>query len=100
MNQTFGPYSKSTKAGGLLFLAGQVGVDTVTKQAPSTFAVQMRLAIKNLKNVLEEEGLSLVSVINIRVYLIDMKNYETMNKIFAEYFTGIAPSRECVAVKA
>ena len=100
MNQTFGPYSKASKAGNMLFVAGQVGVDTATKRAPVNFSEQMQLAVSNLKQVLSDENLGLNNVKNVRIYLTDMKHYEAMNEIFAEHFTGIAPSRECVAVKS
>ena len=99
MPQVFGPYSKATASNGLLFVAGQVGVDSSSSQASPVFSEQMHTAVANLVQVLEDSGLTLVAVKNVRVYLTDMNNFETMNKIFAEYFTGIAPSRECVAVK-
>lgn len=99
MSQTFGPYSKIAEAKGLLFTAGQVGVDFESKRAPIDFSAQMHLAIQNLKDALLSEHLGLDSVKNVRIYLTSMQNFEAMNKIFAEYFTDVVPSRECVAVK-
>lgn len=98
MSQTFGPYEPIRQAGDLYFVAGQVGVDPKTKQAPASFSEQMQLVIENMKSVLQTQNLSLKNVINVRVYLTDMNNFNEMNEIFADYFNGIGPSRECVGV--
>ena len=100
MSQVFGPYSSAKEANGLVFIAGQVGVNPDTKQAPIEFEAQFAQVLTNLTNVLAANNLEPQNIVNVRVYLTDMSLFEQMNKQYAEYFDGIAPSRECVGVKS
>ena len=97
--KVFGPYSSIRKAEGLYFVAGQVGVDK-SGNAPESFEDQFELVIENLSNVLESQNLGLSNIVNLRVYLADMTDFPILNQLFEKYFTGIAPSRECVGVQA
>lgn len=97
--KVFGPYSPIRKAGELYFIAGQVGIDSLGN-ASDNFTEQFEITIQNLNKVLASEKLELKNIINIRVYLIDIDNFGELNRLFAKYFTGIGPSRECVAVKS
>lgn len=97
--KVFGPYSSIRKAEGLYFVAGQVGVDK-NGNAPEGFEDQFELVIENLSKVLESQNLGLSNIINMRVYLTDMTDFPILNQLFEKYFTGIAPSRECVGVQA
>lgn len=98
MSTTYGPYSSAKEAHGLLFIAGQVGIDPETKIASNDFNRQLTQVLENLKNVLILNGLSLSDVINVRVYLTDISKFNQMNKVYETYFEGTAPSRECVGV--
>ena len=98
MSKTYGPYASAREAAGLVFVAGQVGVNPQTKEASADFEDQLVQALENLSSVLGENSLSLHDVVNVRVYLTDINLFETMNKVYERYFEGIAPSRECVGV--
>ncbi len=98
MNTTYGPYSSAKEANGLLFIAGQVGIDPQTKTASNDFNQQLTQVLDNLTNVLISNKLSLRDVINVRIYLTDISKFNQMNKAYEQYFDGIAPSRECVGV--
>lgn len=98
MTQTFGAYEPIRQAGSTYYIAGQVGVDSESKQAPSSFLDQMNLALKNMNSVLNQSDLTLKDVVNVRIYLTDMNKFSEMNTLFATYFSGIGPSRECVGV--
>ena len=98
MSKVYGPYSATKEAGGFVFVAGQVGVNPNTKQAPNDFNDQLHQVFQNLAQVLRDIDLDLKNVINVRVYLTDMLNFAQMNQIYETYFDEIAPSRECVEV--
>lgn len=98
MAQTFGAYEPIRQAGDTFYVAGQVGVDSATRQTLSSFTGQMHQAMKNLVSVLKAKDLTLKDVVSVRVYLTDMDTFNEMNDIFASHFTGIGPSRECIGV--
>ena len=98
MSKTFGPYASAKAAGDLVFIAGQVGVDPATKTASEDFSAQFGQVLDNLTAVLTENELEPKHIVNVRVYLTDMSKFAEMNELYAAYFDGIAPSRECVGV--
>ena len=88
-----GPYSHAVKAGGLLFVSGQPGLDPATGK-PSTDPVeQMRQAFRNLETVLQAAGSSMELVVNTTVIVTDLANFPTVNQMFAEAFPANPPAR-------
>jgi 2-iminobutanoate/2-iminopropanoate deaminase len=94
-----GPYSQGIAAGGLVFCSGQIPID------PSTGAViaggieeQTRQVFKNLSAILEAAGSSLDQAVKCTVFLQDMNDFAAMNKIYAEFFHGVAPARAAFQV--
>ncbi|MDP3742492.1 MAG: RidA family protein [Candidatus Micrarchaeota archaeon] len=82
-----------------LELSGQIGVAHITDKLADGIENQTRIALENIKSILKEIKWELSNVVKIRVYLSDMKNYEKMNEIYAEYFTKNYPARVAMAVK-
>jgi 2-iminobutanoate/2-iminopropanoate deaminase len=94
-----GPYSHAVRAGGLLFVAGQPGVDPSTGEAVgATFEMQARQAFKNLETVLRAGRSRLDLVVNTNVIVTDMVNFPEMNRLFAEYFPENPPARMTLQV--
>ncbi|WP_291765411.1 RidA family protein [Caldivirga sp. UBA161] len=87
-----GPYSHAVIANGLVFVSGQLG--TVPGRDLS-FEDQFRNAVGKISKILTEAGSSLDNVIKVTVYLADAKYFDTMNKLFSEYFTS-KPARTTV----
>lgn len=95
-----GPYNQAIKAGGFLFVSGQIAIDPATNELYSgNLQGETHLVFKNLKAVLNEAGLDFKHVVKSSVFLSDMGLFAEVNKIYAEYFTENEPARECVAVK-
>ena len=60
---------------------------------------ETHLVMKNLKGILTEAGLTFENVIKTSIFISDMNNFSTINKIYAEYFSEeTAPARETVEV--
>ena len=91
-----GPYSQAVKSNGFLFVSGQLGVDTAGK-VPDTIEGQTEQCIKNIKSILEQEGLTLQKVVKATVYLKDMTDFQKMNAVYEKFFTG-KPARAAVGV--
>jgi 2-iminobutanoate/2-iminopropanoate deaminase len=88
-----GPYSHAVRAGGLLFVSGQPGLDVTTGQASPHPEQQMRQAFLNLDTVLRAGGSSLDLVVNTTAIVPDLANFPLVNQLFAEFFPTAPPAR-------
>jgi 2-iminobutanoate/2-iminopropanoate deaminase len=93
-----GPYNQGIVAGGFLFTSGQLPINPVTGQVPSTIEEQTVQVLENLKAIIEEAGSSMEKVVKCTVYLQNFSDFEVMNRIYATYFTWSAPARATVEV--
>ena len=95
------PVSTAVRYGDLLFCAGQVSVN------PRTGAIELgsmehetRNTLKNLKLVLESAGSSLDKVLKTTVFITDLAEFDTMNRVYREFFPKDPPARSTVQVVA
>ena len=59
-----GPYSQAIKAGGLIFVSGQLPIAPMTGEfAGSDISAQTRQSLQNIKSILEAEGLTMDNVV-------------------------------------
>ena len=101
-----GPYPHARRVGDMLFLSGIGPRKPVTGEIPGRLAdgthdieEQTRACIENVKTILEEAGSSLEKVLDVTVYLTDMKaDFDRFNKVYGEYFGTIQPTRTTVGV--
>lgn len=94
-----GPYSQAIRAGGFLFVSGQVAIDPDTGQmVEGDIEQQTARVLENLKNILEAAGSSLEAVVKTTVYLKDMGEFSRMNAVYARAFTHEPPARSTVEV--
>ncbi|HKU62331.1 MAG TPA: Rid family detoxifying hydrolase [Gemmatimonadales bacterium] len=95
-----GPYSQAVRAGGVIYVAGQPGLDPATGQvAGGTFELQARQAFENLRAILEDAGSSLDRVVKTTCFLPDPGAYATLNALYAEYFPSAPPVRSAPVVQ-
>lgn len=95
-----GPYNQAVKAGGLLFISGQIALDPQTGElvAGST-ADETHQVMKNLAAILKEAGLGFEQVAKTTIFLSSMDLFAEVNQVYGQYFSGDFPARETVAVK-
>ena len=99
--KAIGPYSVATKVSGLIFTAGQLGINPTTGDlVDGGIERETRQALVNLKNVLEEANSSLENVIKTTVFLRDINDFSKMNNVYAEFFVKDYPARSAVQVAA
>ena len=96
--KTIGPYSQAVRAGGLLFVSGQPGVDPATGLAHGEFAVQARQVFVNLETVLRAGGSRLDLVANTTVLITDLANFPIVNRLYGEFFPNDPPARMTMQV--
>ena len=96
-----GPYSQAIKAGGFIFVAGEKGLDVNTgKIVPGGIAAETRQTLENIRGILEAGGSSMDQVVQSFVFMTDLKEFEEMNRTYADYFTATPPGRTTVEVKS
>jgi 2-iminobutanoate/2-iminopropanoate deaminase len=96
-----GPYSQAIKAGGFIFVAGEKGMDPVTKQiVPGGIEPETRRTLENIKAILEEAGSGMNRVVSTFVFMTDLNDFSKMNEIYAGYFKDHPPGRTTVEVKS
>ena len=92
------PYAKAVKAGGFLFVSGNVAVNPETGQVPEGgIEAQTRQVLDNLKATVEELGSSFDDVVKVNIYLVNVKDFGGMNAVYKEYFPD-PPTRTTVGV--
>jgi len=97
-----GPYSQAVRHAGLLFVSGQIPLDSKTNAlVEGDIEAQTERVLANLSAVLEAGGSSLQRVLRTTVYLIDLGLFPRVNAIYARHFTGTPPpARATVEVAA
>ena len=96
-----GPYSPAVRTGDLVFLSGQVGLNPETSQLVGAgIEEQTEQVMMNLKTVLAGVGLSFKDVVKSVIFLTDLGNFQTVNKIYGERLEGHKPARSTIQVSA
>ncbi len=93
-----GPYSQAIRVNGFVYTSGQLGLDPETGELKEGVQEQTHQAFKNIKAILQEEGLDLDQIVKTTVFLKDMNDFAAVNEVYATYFTGSFPARSAVEV--
>lgn len=95
-----GPYSQAIRVGGMVYTAGQPGIDPTTgKLAGDSFAAQARQAFSNLQAVLQDAGSDLDRVVKVTCFVADPSSFVELNALFAEFFPVAPPVRSTPVVQ-
>ncbi|MBZ4040524.1 RidA family protein [Novilysobacter selenitireducens] len=96
-----GPYSQAVRAGGTVYLSGQIPLDPATGElVAGDIQTQTRRAFDNLRAVCEAAGGSLEQVARLGLYVTDLSDFAAVNAVMAEYFDAPYPARSTIQVSA
>ena len=108
-----GAYPHARKVGNLLFLSGVgprkpnstkipgVATDKIGKIISHDIEAQCHSVFENVRIILEEAGCNWNNLVDVTVFLTDMHNdFDTYNRIYAEYFKDNQPCRTTVEVSS
>lgn len=99
--QAIGPYSQAVKAGGLVFISGQIPLDPGSGQMTAVDVIgQTRQVMENIKAILEAEGMGFENVAKTTIYLTDLSDFGRVNEVYGSYFGDAPPARATVQVAA
>lgn len=94
-----GTYSQAVKVNNTVYISGQIPMDPKTKElVAGDFEAHTRRVFENLKAIAVAAGGSLNSAVRVTIYLTDMANFATVNKVMAEYFSEPFPARAAIGV--
>jgi 2-iminobutanoate/2-iminopropanoate deaminase len=98
--QAIGPYVQAVRAGGFLFLSGQIPLDPATGAllVDADIAQQTERVFQNLSAVLTAAGSSLAAAVKTTVYLADLNDFAAMNAAYGKFFPQNPPARSTVEV--
>ena len=94
-----GPYAQAVTHKGLIFLSGQGAVDPCTNQVRTgTIEHETRLAMENIRIIMEAAGSSLDNLLQVTAYLKNIREYGRFNSVYETFFDHNHPARTCVQV--
>jgi 2-iminobutanoate/2-iminopropanoate deaminase len=93
------PYNQAVKAGGLVFVAGQLGLQPgATEMVGPSIAEQTEQVLQNLRAILEEAGSGLDKLVKTTVFLQNLDDFTGMNAVYAAHVGDRPPARSTVEV--
>jgi 2-iminobutanoate/2-iminopropanoate deaminase len=96
-----GPYSQAIDTGATVFCSGQIGLDPVSGAiVAGGIEIETRRVMDNIRAVLAEAGLGLKDVVKTTIFLVDLGDFEIVNRIYGEHFEAPYPARSTVQVTA
>jgi 2-iminobutanoate/2-iminopropanoate deaminase len=96
-----GPYSQAIRAGGMVFLSGQIPLDPLTGQmVEGDITAQTDRVMKNLGAVLEAAGCTFDDVVRTTIFLVNLADFQAVNETYGRYFGSAPPARATVQVAA
>ncbi len=92
------PYNQAIVAGGLVFVAGQLGLKPGDTAVEGDIAQQTGQALANLAAILEAAGSSLDKLVKTSVFLMDLADFQAMNEVYASRVGDRPPARSTFQV--
>ena len=97
--KAIGTYSQAIRSGNLVFLSGQIPLDPATMEiVAGDFEARARQVFTNLQAVAKAAGGSIDNIVKLTVYLTDLGNFATVNKVMSEFFNEPYPARAALGV--
>jgi 2-iminobutanoate/2-iminopropanoate deaminase len=93
-----GPYSHATRYKDLIFISGQIGIDPLTNTLKQGIEEQTIQIFENLKVILKNNNSDLDHITKTTIFLTDINQFESINKIYSRYFLNQFPARSTIVV--
>jgi 2-iminobutanoate/2-iminopropanoate deaminase len=94
-----GPYSQAIEAGGFLYISGQLPIEAETGKMAGDIGEQARASLGNIGHILQEAGLTRNEVVKTTIFLKNLGDFDTVNRVYGEFFEGSTfPARSTIEV--
>ncbi len=98
--KAIGPYSQGVKAGGFVFLSGQIALDPVTGElCAGDVVAQTEQVMENVGAVLAAAGLAFEDVVKSTIFLANLADFARVNEVYGRRFPVNPPARSTVEVQ-
>jgi 2-iminobutanoate/2-iminopropanoate deaminase len=94
------PYSQAIRAGGFVFVSGQLGLKRDQAEIGGSVEEQTEQIFANLRAILEAAGTGLDRLVKTTVFLSDLADFAAMNDVYAQHVGASPPARSTVEVAA
>lgn len=95
-----GPYCQAVKHGGVLYLAGIIGLTPSAEKVQGGMEAEAEQIFKNLKAVLEAGGSSVDRLLRVTIYIGDFASWPRVNEMYAEFLGEHRCARSVLQVAA
>jgi 2-iminobutanoate/2-iminopropanoate deaminase len=93
------PYSQAIRAGGLVFVSGQLALEPGESELKGgSIEEQTEQVLANLRAILAEAGSGLDRLVKTTVFLQDLGDFQGMNEVYARHVGAQPPARSTVEV--
>ena len=93
------PYSQAIRAGGFVFVSGQLALRPGDKElSGGTIEEQTEQVFANIGAILAEAGTGLDRLVKTTVFLQDLGDFQGMNSVYAKHVGETPPARSTVEV--
>jgi reactive intermediate/imine deaminase len=93
------PFSKAVRAGGFLFLSGQLAMNADGSIVEGGIQVQTKFVLERIAATLEEVGSSMAEVVKATVWLSSLDDFAAFNEEYKKHFAAGLPTRSTVEAK-
>ena len=93
------PRSLATKAGGFVFVGGQVARDEDGNLIAGGIEAQTRQTMKNVTEALALAGCTLEDVVKTMAWLKNARDFNQFNRVYSEFFPGNKPTRSTIEAR-
>ena len=93
--EPIGSYNQAVCCGNMLFLSGQIPVDSATgTMIEGNIEDKTKQVLQNIDAILNEAGFTKKEVVKVSIFVKDIADFPHINKVYADYFTEEPPARE------
>ena len=94
-----GPYSQAILSNKTLYISGQIPMDPITGELKmEDIKTATNQVLKNITSLLNAAEMTLKNVVKCSIFLKDMNDFNQVNEVYQNFFTGVPPARETVEV--
>ena len=95
-----GTYSQGVEYNGIYYFSGQIGIDPTNNEIKFGINEELDQILKNIDALLEAANLDRTNIIKTSIFLTDLKDFDTVNQAYIDYFERPYPARSCVQIAA